>query len=408
MNRFTLTLFPFVLCVLSAAPVLAQEPTNDAVAPASRSESDEVSAQPEQQPAAADPQPAPLFGFQLSGFTRIAFEKVQDDEQYDFIGRNDGFALQNARLHVDGAHRDGWLRFRTGVEGTSEPRVPVNTPEGELNVRIRDAFIRLEYRPWLGVQAGQMLAPFAAEDLRSRRDLLFSRAAVGQAGVPVGRGLQEVSLSTRRQIGVMLSSREPAMAGPLRVNYAIMAANGNGENQLLNDNQALALFARLELGWLEYVRVGGAVLRNERTAGVRPDQFSETDLGWTVDLRATWLDIHLMAQLARVQTRFNTIEVPERDRQAWHVEVSWRPAIGPVRLYPAYRLATYQPWRSDVDASLAFDFADLDVTEHTMGLGVGDRNERVRLMTAYTLALEPDARQVDNNRLECLLQVVFP
>ncbi|MBU6161099.1 MAG: hypothetical protein KGO50_08250, partial [Myxococcales bacterium] len=354
-----------------AHPAWAQQVSDTEIVPASSA--DTIVA-----PIPAEQSSAPLFGFQISGFTRIAFEKVQDDEQYDFIGRNDGFVLQNARLHVDGAHRGGWLRFRTGVEGTSEPRVPVNTPEGELNVRVRDAFIRLEYRPWLGVQVGQMLAPFAAEDLRSRRDLLFTRAAVGQAGVPVGRGLQEVSLSTRRQIGVMLNSREPFAAGPVRLNYALMAANGNGENQLLNDNQALALYARLELGWLEYVRVAGALLRNERTAGVRPDQFSETDLGWTVDLRANWLDVHLMAQLARVQTRFNTIEVPDRDRQAWHVEISWRPAIGPLRLYPAYRLANYQPWRSKADPSLAFDFADLDVTEHTMGLGVGDRDGRVR------------------------------
>lgn len=397
MIRFALTLVPFLLLASLAGSALAQQATvQEAVV-----ESGEAAAP-------ADSTPAPLFDFDLSGFTRVAFEKVQDDAQYDFIGRNDGFALQNARIHLDGAHRDGWLRFRTGVEGTSEPRVPVNTPEGELNVRIRDAWIRLEYRPWLGVQAGQMLAPFAAEDLRSRRDLLFARAAVGQSGVPVGRGLQEVSLSTRRQIGVMVNSREPFAAGDFRLNYAVMAANGNGENQLLNDNQSLAQYARLELGWLEHIRVGGAVLRNERTAGIRPDQFSETDQGWTVDVRATYLDIHLMAQLARVQTQFDTIEVPDRDRQAWHVELSWRPAVGPIRLYPAYRLASYQPWRSDVESTVAFDFADLDVTEHTMGLGVGDRNERVRFMTAYTIAVEPEARQVDNNRVECLLQVVFP
>ena len=64
------------------------------------------------------------------------------DERYDFVGRNNGFVLDSARVGVQGRNRTYDVTFRISIEGASDVLTAPNTPLGSLSVRLRDGFAR--------------------------------------------------------------------------------------------------------------------------------------------------------------------------------------------------------------------------------------------------------------------------
>lgn len=128
------------------------------------------------------------------GQVRLEYENVQNDNTQSSsapIGRNDGFILDNARLGLDLHYRED-LTMLISMEAASDIQDDTNTPIGEIDVRLRDAYVRWDPFWFGGIQAGQFKAPFAAEDLRSTADLLFASRAVGWEGVLVGRDRKSV------------------------------------------------------------------------------------------------------------------------------------------------------------------------------------------------------------------------
>src|SRR5262249_19139697 len=158
-------------------------------------------------------------------------------------GRNDGFVLDNARIGLR-ADMKTILNVTVALEGASDLPAGTNTPSGELDVRLRDAFGRFDPVPYIGLQVGQFEAPFDAEELRHKSDLLFASLAVGQEGVLPGRGLAEPGIAVDRQLGAMLSPRVPIFFGKFGAAYYLMVANGNEPNQLLDDNGKPAIYGR--------------------------------------------------------------------------------------------------------------------------------------------------------------------
>src|ERR1044071_9263179 len=83
-----------------ASPALAQEP---APAPAPAEAAPETSPPPAPSkpdvPVAAEPkEAAPRFVIEPFGFLRLQYRVVQNDPFVAFVGRDDGFELQNARF----------------------------------------------------------------------------------------------------------------------------------------------------------------------------------------------------------------------------------------------------------------------------------------------------------------------
>ena len=117
---------------------------------------------------------------EILGYLRSRYGAVlQSDENPDFVGQNDGFRLDNARLQVDVKHRTFTGRF--SIDGAVDQRDADNTSNGlelacEMPGRpVSHKFIRLG--------TGQFKPAFDGEELRSTKDMTFIERAVESRGI---------------------------------------------------------------------------------------------------------------------------------------------------------------------------------------------------------------------------------
>jgi hypothetical protein len=345
---------------------------------------------------------ANVWDVNVYGYLRAGYDYTAKDDRYDFVGRNNGFVLDAARVGVQGRNTTYNVAFRLSIEGASEALTAPNTPIGSLSVRMRDAFARWDPFPFVGVQAGQFKAPFQEEELRGTQSLLFASRAVGVAGVLPGRGFQVPGIQLDRQLGVMLSPIKP-IGGDVAASYYLMVMNGNGSNQLLDDNGKLGLVGRTELDILKYVRVGAAVFHNERTVGLPPNLYSEEDFGLTGDVGLRVAGLEAFGAVTRVRTVFPTVGTSARVQLAYHGQAGYRFEIERVQITPAYRYAYFHPWESGGGAG--FDAQRLQY--HTFGVKLGHAKLPVTAWLDYSLTGEADGRKLNNDRVELMGQVTF-
>lgn len=359
-----------------------------------------------------------LFSFEINepykvriqpyGYVRIGYEAVQDDNRFDFIGRNDGFILDNARFGTKLTVADQ-LRAVVSVEAASDVEAGNNQPIGEIDVRLRDGFVRWDPFRFAGIQAGQFKAPFAAEELRSTADLVFVSRAVGQEGVLPGRGFEEPGVAVDRQLGAMLSPLEPLTIWKKYAGaYYLMVANGNGDNELLNDNDNVAVYGRAELMYDRFVTIGGAFLVNDRTEGELPNQSNDDDTGYAADLLLEIYGAEVFFQWVELTTEFETVpEAGDRTQRAWHVQAAYEFTTPWVDIKPGYRYAVLDPY-AEVDGDL--DGLDLEAQEvgyHTLGARFAHPKLPLAFFVNYTFTHEEAPYKLDNNRLQLLAQVAF-
>src|SRR5262249_11682407 len=144
-----------------------------------------------------------------------------------------------------------------------------------------------------------------------------------------------------RSLGIALHSGDmPLGTRRLTARYALMLANGNGQNQLLNDNSRPAVFGRVELalwgadgpppariapmrartdgGRLPIVGIGVAAQYNQRTAGNLPNLINESDTGAAFDLIAALYGLDLEAGVLYLRTHHDTLaNTPDLERFGW-------------------------------------------------------------------------------------------
>lgn len=362
------------------------------------------------------PLPAAPERLQLrwGGFVRVAYTHINDTEgETDFVGLNDGFQVQNARLSLRGSF-DEWLRFRVELEGANDVRTANNTATGELSARLRDAWVGYARVPWMQLRVGQFKPFFDAEEKRSSDDLLFVSRALAHSGVRGVEGFNVRGLSLNRDVGAQLLS-EPLLADldGIKVGgaYMLSVVNGNGANSSLNDNEAVAVVGRAE-GLLEVPELLKATLGlgyfvNKRTLGEPPDRFSEERQGLAVDLDLEVAGLVLQGQYTRWDTNFSEVQI-ESDRVAvgYHVAAGYRLPYG---LTPAYRFAFLDPTAefATLDPGVTDPFDVDELTHHTVGLTWHPLETPFTFQVNYTLTIENDARALDNDRLELLSQVEF-
>src|SRR6185503_14727180 len=95
---------------------------------------------PEEPPAVPPAVPIePRFRWEAFGYLRLQYLVVQNDPAVAFVGRDDGFELQNARIGVRG-ELESRLAFVVAFDGAVDERLQVNAPQGKLRVGLRDAF----------------------------------------------------------------------------------------------------------------------------------------------------------------------------------------------------------------------------------------------------------------------------
>lgn len=369
------------------------------------------------------------FEVDVSGFVRVGYESIEDNtEQTNFVGLNDGFLLSNARIMVDGFYGEK-LHFRAQLDGAVDQRDAFNSASGELTTRVRDAFLEYRQDKWLVARLGQFKPPFDAEEKRSTADILFPTRAVESVGVRGVEGRNVRGLSVDRDTGLMLYSDPLVMEDTgLGLAYFVSVVNGSGSSQPLNDNDALAGFGRLELYWEREassprrsnpdaavpgdlqeraVTLGVGGFYNKRTTGQAPDQFNEERVGLAADLELRLYGAILQGQFIQWNTSFLDVDVnADRTAQGFHVALGYEAPFG---LTPAYRFASFDP-TSDFQAADPVVTQQLDTDEltyHTVGLTWDVFEMPLRLQTSYTFTVENDARALDNDRFECVGQLIF-
>lgn len=349
-------------------------------------------------------------GFVLtpSGFVRTLFSFINDDEaQTDYVGRYDGFQMLNARLAFE-ASRDN-TTIGVSLEGAYDRRGAMNTSEGSVEVQLRDAFISYHAYRFLHLTAGQLKVPFAAEEATPTPELVFTDMAVSSRGVRGVEGYNADGLSFDRRVGLKLSSDRLYLSDEegLGLRYALTLSNGNSPASPLNDNETLAYTARLEVSWGQIITLGLGADHNEVTSGSPPDALTEKQLSLAGDLAVDAFGAHLLVQyLRRIDEPKDVPSDAKISAQGFLAQVSYEAPYG---LVPAYRFALLDPTvdvtETDADTQARLDTDDVRV--HTLGLGWNVPDEPFAVKVNYHLVLEDAARNINNDRLDVLLQGAF-
>ena len=438
----------FAALMLAGSPALAQEedapevedvpevePTEEQPAPLEEPDQDEPDDADDEEPVAAegtedvqevttatladvtaDPRPTfrisgddheDTWTLDIGGYIRGGYTYIQPDPNNELFGRNDGFSIRDARLILRAESELGLGMVMSLDAGSRLLRTTPDSPVQELSMRMADTYAFYAPFEFLELNLGQFKAPFDVEDLISTAELLFIDRAVANRGVQDVEGYNVAGLSQGRQVGVRAHGKYDILGdseGP-SVGYALAVANGNGPNQSMNNNDRLAYYGRAYLGWGNLVSVGGAAFYNDNTFGDPPNRVDRTTFGWTADLRAYFMGASLLANVVSETRDVPEIEQdPETTGLGYQVQIAYQePYFG---FQPAYRFAYYDPTYSHGGEGGSDFFDDDALTYHTIGLNYNALTYPVRLMVNYTLAMqESEARSLDNDRLDILLQL---
>ena len=206
-----------------------------------------------------------------------------------------------------------------------------------------------------------------------------------------------------RQVGVMLSPQAPIGGPAVAASYYLMLMNGNGSNQIPDDNGRFGIVGRTELGIYEYVRFGAGVFHNDRTVGEPPNLYQESDTGITGDVTAKVGGLQAMAAVTHLRTVYPTVGVSARVQLAFHAQAGYKFEFENWHIGPAYRFAYFHPWQSG--GAEGFDAYRLQY--HTVGLRTGLTKLPLMAWLAYTLTGEGEGRKLTNDRIELMGQVTF-
>jgi hypothetical protein len=371
---------PLVVLVL-AAPALADPPAEPPAAPPA--------------PATA-PATAPTLRLTPYGFLRLKGGIVEDDPNVAFVGRNDGFVLQNARAGLAGAYGE-WLGFRISADGAVDEREGRNATLGTLRFALKDAYADLRAVPEVVVRGGRWKIMFDLDEIEDETRRLFVDEALETRGVFPTQGYQIAGLAPGRSLGVAVRSDEAIAVSDVKLGYEVAVQNGNGEYESANDSDlpavSLALFARFPDRSLAFV----AGRWKSRAEGELPFRQTEVDYEGNAGVRVEIGPLHVAGQVVARHTVFETTGGPARNSVGAHGELAGRIDVGgDVTLEPAYRYAIFDP----------SDLIDTDlVQEHTLGVTLRVPAAHLRVQLNATHAVEQAGRELANDRLEAVMEV---
>lgn len=348
---------------------------------------------------------------------RTGYQFVEPDPEILYIGQNDGFFIDQARLGAEGSMVGG-IGFKLTVEAAS--LLPGSTPNAALTPLVsalRDAWVSWTPSPWLAVQAGQQYLPADWEGGDVEASLPFSSKSVLSAGVRPGQGIAVAGLSPSRQLGVVIGSAPGAGIADVAIDYHLGIANGNGYNQSGNDNKWPAVFARVGAGiGGDLVKVGLGGRFNPRTTGTVPNLYAENDAVGFADAALAAAGAELVVTGIYRQTALATLVPDPANPQgqesaagvmgsvAYDIALPEVPVLGAGwRVKPALRSAFYDPSSS---------FQTDQLLETTLGLRLsGPANLPAALFLDGTLLTELGdvgagvvARDLADNRVTLLFQ----
>ena len=358
---------------------------------------------PPPQPAVIEPAAPSAFTWRPFGYLRMQYIAVQDDPNVAFVGRDDGFELQNARAGVTGMLGKR-MALTLSIDGAVDERTQVNSPQGKLAFGLRDAYGDVALGGNAVVRAGYFLSTVDPEALIPDTAREFVDNPIETRGMRATEGWQTPGLPPGRSLGVAIRlDPEYALGGvPVHLDhpalgFEVAIQNGADEFASNNDNDepALSATAILRFPHDSWLMVAGRY--NPRTIGDLPFRQDETDLQGTVGLHVAAGPVSLGGALILQQTTFDTTGGPSQDAYGAHAQVMFTiPA--PLPFSVGYRFGVLDP-----SSLITTD----QVMEHTLGAVLGVPSYRMRLQLQVTHVVEQPARDLANDRIQLAAEVVL-
>jgi hypothetical protein len=374
------------------------------------------------------------WNVQWGGYVHAAYRWIEEPQNYALAGRNNGFQLEQARLMLNVQWK--WvLAARVSVDGATEDRLTQSFPGGQLTTRLRDAWIIWSPLRALRISIGQQVTPWDLDSLRSDAELPFVTRSVAVEGVQPSEGFTTRGLGSDRNIGISIHSGFIGLGGNTSLRYSVFAGNGNGQNQILNDNNIPAIFGRFEFAYWgaqglpadrvapiysvtddfhkPIINIAVAGQWNPRTVGDLPDLMRETDAGAAADIAAFWHGVEVQGGVIYLKTSRDTLTaVPDLERFGWWAHARYTLPRIPVAITAGYRIGSYSPrahlrTAPELQSDRDFD-ASFDLMYHTVGVRVRPtRRFPMHFGANYTFTGEQGANVLNNDRFEADVVAIF-
>jgi hypothetical protein len=331
----------------------------------------------------------------VGGFARVGVFYNFPFREEQLVGGSGGFRLADFRLNFD-FRPINKLTVYASVEFAA-PLVDPNDPlTGRRIVDLRDAFVEYEVCRGLLVKAGQFRPPYYAEMLLSDGAIPFVNRSLLANGIspPEGYG-PRTHLAPDRQVGLQASSKRLGN-DTIGFRYSVGVFNGNGQNQLLNDNNGLNPVGRAEVDFRQVITLGVNAGFNVRTTGMRPNRLSTNDLDYGVDIEAHRWGFQLLGAFLGRRTTYSFVGL---------VPDSSMGALGQVRYFhdgtgleAAVRLAWYEPSRAQ---------SDDQAVELAAMLGWRPFKMPFRVLAQFTHRDEERAVSYPNDSVDLMLHAIW-
>jgi hypothetical protein len=349
--------------------------------------------------APSDKQPAeplaepPGFTWQPFGYLRMQYIAVQNDPNVAFVGRDDGFELQNARLGVRGK-LGVRASFLIAFDGAVDERAQINTPQGKLKVGLRDAYADVSVSGAVVARGGFFQTWVDPEALVADTAREFVDRPLESRGIRATEGWQTPGLPPGRSLGAAIRLDPDASTAP-RVGFELAIQNGADEYASNNDNDTPALSAAAVIRFPHDNWIVAAGRWNPRTVGDLPFRQDETDVQGTVGGHFAVGAISLGAGVIVQHTTFESTGGPSQNAFGAHGQLTIRiPGAHPFAF--GYRFGILDP-----SSLIVTD----RVMEHTAGVVLGVPSLRMRLQLQLTHVIEDTARDLSNDRAQLAAEV---
>ncbi|MEO8552296.1 MAG: hypothetical protein ABI678_20105, partial [Kofleriaceae bacterium] len=344
----------------------------------------------------------PTFVWKPFGFVRLQYIAVQDDPNVPFVGRDDGFELQNARVGFVGRLADK-AAVTIALERAVDERAQVNSPDGKLKPAIKDAYGDVVLSGAAVARAGYFQAWVDPEALvpDTARELVDH--PIESRGMRATEGYQTPGLTPGRSLGAAIHLDPAYLLGePTKLDgpgFGIELAVQNGADEYASNNDnnlpAVSLGAVLRLPHDSWLMAAGRW--NARSTGDLPFRRDETDYQGTVGVHVTAGPLSLGGGLVVQHTTFDSTGGPSQDAYGGHAQAliaipaAWPFAVG-------YRFGILDPSNLIVTDR---------VMEHTLGAVLGVPSYRMRLQLQLTHVQEQAARDLANDRIQLAAEVAL-
>jgi hypothetical protein len=335
--------------------------------------------------------PAPAIAYELDASLRLLGAVMRNDPEVAFVGRNDGFRIQSARIGARAAWQDR-ITLRMSAEGADDEREAPNAIRGTLRFALEDAYADVELASAATLRLARFAIVYDLEELTPPSERAFVDRALPSRGVRPTEGFETRGLGLGRDLGVAVRAERAATIGHVALGYEVAVQNGAGSSASTNENDRVALSAAA-LARGPGLRSFVGVRHNTRARGELPALRTEVDVGVAGGLEVQRDRVRGAAQVFFEHTRFTTTSGPSRRAYGAHAQLLVEAAEG---IELGYRYAILEP--SDrIAASI--------VQEHTAGLNVAPRDLPVRLQLNVTRPVEQAGRSLRNDRLELVAEV---